>query len=270
MEKYFIHTRKRAGNDIEHLGDIAPVDLAPLKDCLYRRKSVRKYQNKAVEPEIIDKIINFVKQVKCLHPSIKFAVEVIDKRDYKAPFTWLPQQAIAFFSTVRTGYLENAGFIMQQIELYIQSLGLGACYLGIGKPDLHIRDHALKQGDMEYVIMLAFGYPQGEQFRQEKDFNRKPMVKISDAYDEKLFPARFAPSSINSQPWYFTHVGANVHMFCVWHGVLKVLSLTDLNHIDCGIALANLYISNPTRFTFTKKKPAPERENYVYIGTIKF
>ena len=30
--------------------------------------------------------------------------------------------------------LENAGFIFQQVDLYIQSLGLGSCWVGLGRP----------------------------------------------------------------------------------------------------------------------------------------
>ncbi len=32
------------------------------------------------------------------------------------------------------GYLMNIGFIFQQMDLYLSSIGLGSCWLGMAKP----------------------------------------------------------------------------------------------------------------------------------------
>ena len=91
-----------------------------------------------------------------------------------------------------------------------------------------------------------------------KSFKRKTMEQITDRPDAKLEPARLAPSAVNSQPWYFTHEGETVHVYCRNAG----------SHLDAGIALAHLYIANVETFRFFKaENPAP-MQGYTYIGSV--
>ena len=112
---------------------------------------------------------------------------------------------------------------------------------------------------MKFVIMLAFGHPKGEQLRHDrKEFKRKPMEQISDKADPRLEAARFAPSAVNSQPWYFTHEGDTIHVHCSRKG----------GPLDIGIALAHLYIENPEPFRFFRAETAAEVPGYRYIGSV--
>ena len=111
---------------------------------------------------------------------------------------------------------------------------------------------------MKFVIMLAFGYPKGDQLRHDlKDFKRKTLEQIADQADHRLEPARLAPSAINSQPWYFTHEGDSIHVYCSKKG----------SRLDAGIALAHLYVANEETFRFFKVDNAPFVPGYGYIGT---
>src|SRR5690606_38406218 len=100
-------------------------------------------------------------------------------------------------------YLTNAGYILQQLDLYLSANGLGSCWLGIAKPT---KDESFFSG-LKFVITLAFGKPAEKLHRNEiGEFNRLPLDKIRDAVgmDNLLEPARLAPSANNSQRWYFT------------------------------------------------------------------
>ena len=55
--------------------------------------------------------------------------------------------------------MENIGFLFQQMDLYLQTLGLGVCWLGMGK--LNPKTTQQVEG-MKFVIMLAFGHPAQE------------------------------------------------------------------------------------------------------------
>lgn len=44
----------------------------------------------------------------------------------------------------------NAGFIYQQVDLYLQSQGFGACWIGMGKAKS-------SRKDLKSVILIAFG-----------------------------------------------------------------------------------------------------------------
>ena len=155
------------------------------------------------------------------------------------------------------------GFLFQQMDLYLQSLGLGVCWLGMGK--MNSRTAPEVEG-MKFVIMLAFGYPKGDQMRHDrKEFKRKPLSEIADADDIRLEPARLAPSSINSQPWYFAHEGENIHVFCA----ARVMA-GYMNRIDIGIALAHLYIADPETFRVIKRETPPKKSGHKYICSVGF
>jgi hypothetical protein len=107
--------------------------------------------------------------------------------------------------------------------------------------------------------MLAFGYPKGDQLRHDlKSFKRKSMEQISDNADLRLEPARLAPSAVNSQPWYFTHDGNTIHVYCSKKG----------SRLDAGITLAHLYVTNEETFCFFKADPIADLPGYRYIGSV--
>ena len=103
-----------------------------LTEMIYRRKSVRSFTNELVSDEILKKIEEFVDSAKPLYPEIKVKMEIVPRNQVKCICPWTTQQLITIFSEDKPGYLENVGFIFQQLDLYIQSIGIGTCWLGMG------------------------------------------------------------------------------------------------------------------------------------------
>ena len=236
-----------------------------LSSIIYKRKSVRKYTTEPVSREIVEKILSFCKQAKPLDPQIQVAAQVVGKDQVRFYMPWKTPQLLAIFSENKPGYLENVGFLFQQVELYLHSLGLGACWMGLGK----FRKEEMPQVEgMEFVIFLAFGTPAEPLERALSDFKRNPLGQISDQPDPKLECARLAPSSTNSQPWYFTHEGDLIHAFCCEAGFLRHKLLGSMNRIDMGIALAHLYLENRDTFRFFETKPLNIPKGYRYTGSI--
>lgn len=236
-----------------------------LKEMIYRRKSFRKYRPDPVDGDTIKKIKNFFPQMKPLYPSVRVRAEIVDRENVKCLCPWTTSQVIAVFSEEADGFLENAGFMFQQLDLYLQALGLGTCWLGMGRLDSHARSQ--KEDALQFVIMLAFGYPKDTYRSSVSQFRRKQLSQISDTEDPQLEPARLAPSSVNSQPWYFTHEDGAIHVYCVKKGMLKTRGFSDMNRIDIGIALAHMYITNPDTFRFFVTDQPEEIRNYGYIGS---
>ena len=175
---------------------------------------------------------------------------------------WKSPQLMAIYSEKKEGYLENVGFLFQQMDLYLQSIGLGSCWVGLGKPR-----HQNEEDGAEFVVLLAFGTPQGTTLRiGSADFKRKTLAQIADRPDSALEPARLAPSSTNSQPWYFVHGERSIRVYCSQRGLLKHTLLGTMNRIDMGIALAHMYVANEDRFRFFCVE-APRKEGYQYIGS---
>ena len=236
-----------------------------LSNVIYKRKSVRKYTAEPVDQNTVSKILDFCQQARPLYPDIQVKALVVDREQVRFYLPWKTPQVLAIFSENKPGYLENAGFLFQQVELYLQSIGLGACWLGLGK----FRKTEVPQIDgMEFVIFIAFGTPDEPQFRSGiADFQRKSLTEITDREDSRLECARLAPSSTNSQPWYFTHEGDTIHAFCCEAGFLRNKLLGNMNRIDMGIALAHLSLENKEAFCFFSAEPKYIPKGYRYTGS---
>ena len=225
-----------------------------LKEMIYKRKSCRSFTNIPVDAATIETIRAF--PMKALYPNIKVHWDIIPRNQVKCICPWTTPQLITIYSEEADGYLENIGFLFQQMDLYLQTLGLGVCWLGMGR--MNPKTTTAVEG-MKFVIMLAFGHPKGDQLRHDlKGFKRKPMEQITDMPDPRLEPARLAPSAVNSQPWYFAHEGDTIHVYCSKKG----------SRLDAGIALAHLYVSNEDTFRFFKADQTADLPGYTYIGSV--
>ena len=239
-----------------------------LQEVIYRRKSFRKYQDKPLDSETIAAMEAFAATMQPLYPEIKVRWKLLDRKQVRCvlPMPWIPPQLLAIYSETTEGYLENVGFLFQQLELWLQARGLGTCWLGLGQPNRSAAE--LAPDGLAFTMMLAVGYPQDDSPRSgAEEFRRKTLEQISDLSDSRLEPARLAPSSVNSQPWYFVHDEHTIHVYCSRQGLLKHKALGAMNRIDVGIALAHLYVSNPDRFRFFQAEANPV-SGYGYIGSI--
>lgn len=224
-----------------------------LNEMIYHRKSCRSFTGKPVDAQMLERVRSF--EPKPLYPEIRVRMDIVSRDKVKCICPWTTPQLITVYSEEAEGYLENIGFLLQQMDLYLQTLGLGVCWLGMGR--MNPKTTEAVEG-MKFVIMLAFGYPKGEQLRHDlKGFKRKAIEKITDKADPRLEPARLAPSAVNSQPWYFTHEGDNIHVYCSQKG----------SRLDAGIALAHLYVANGERFRFFPAESVKDLPGYGYIGS---
>ena len=224
-----------------------------LNEMICHRKSCRSFTGKPVDAEMIEKILSF--ELKPLYPKVKVRMDMVSRDKVKCICPWTTPQLIAIYSEETEGYMENIGFLFQQMDLYLQTLGLGVCWLGMGR--MNPKTTAEIEG-MKFVILLAFGHPKGEPLRQSvREFKRKAIEKITDAADPRLEPARLAPSAVNSQGWYFTHEEDVIHVHCSQKS----------SRLDVGIALAHLYIANEERFRFFKVENVSEVPGHGYIGS---
>ena len=238
-----------------------------LKDMILRRKSMRSYTGEEVDIPTLAAIEEFWKQAAPLVPGIRTRIRILQRSQIHTVLPWVTPQLIAIYSEEKELWLENAGFLGQQLDLYLQSIGLGACWLGIGRTDSRTAATAKEDDpDMKFVILIAFGHPKGDATRSGAvEFHRRSLAEIADAADPRLEPARRAPSSVNSQPWYFTHEGDTLHVWRTFS--LLRPSLSEMNRIDMGICLAHLYLCHPESFRFFRTE-VPGRRGCIYTGSV--
>ena len=226
-----------------------------LKEMIRCRKSCRSFTGTPVDPEMLGKILSW--EPEPLYPEIRVRMDIVGRGRVRCICPWTTPQLIAVYSEEKEGYLENIGFLFQQMDLYLQTLGLGVCWLGMGR--MNPKTTTGVEG-MKFVIMLAFGYPKGEPLRQSiREFRRKPMERITDTADPRLEPARLAPSAVNSQPWFFAHEDERIHVYCARGG----------SRLDIGIALAHLYVSDPENFRFFRAENTPQLSGFHYVGSVE-
>lgn len=234
-----------------------------LYNFIQKRKSTRKYDMTPLDTNQLEKITDYAKGLKALCPDIQTDFEIVNT--VKNP---LPIKAPHYFliSSEQVGdYLQNIGFMWQQMDLYLASLGLGSCWLGMAKPDI---DLAAKH---PFVIALAFGKAEGSPYRELNEFKRKPLSEISKGEDDRLVSAQLAPSATNSQNWFFDSTSGYIDIYQKKLNPVQMLIYDKMNKIDIGIAVCHLYVATKNKgCEFTLEKASDKNKNgYIYFATVK-
>lgn len=146
-----------------------------------------------------------------------------------------------------------AGFCFEQIVLRACELGLGTCWIGGTFKGTTFSGGEPWPEAETLKIVCPVGLPSKprlierlSRFTMRSD-HRKPWDSLffegdfshplprTTPFRESLEMLRLAPSSTNSQPWRILVEGSDVHLYCQ--------SKNALSPLDCGIALAHLYLT---------------------------
>ena len=238
-----------------------------LNDTIYTRRSCRSYDKTQLDDECLSDIRKFIESAGRLHPDIEFSYDILESSNVRTLMPWTAPYYIAIYSKPLDDYYENIGFIFQQVDLYLQSIELGSCWVGMGKPK---KDKLEEHPDEDFIILLAFGKTSHSKRSSKDDFNRLNLNDISDQEDEGLLPVLYAPSAMNSQPWYFTHNSdGSYNVYRRNLNILKRKVIGYMNKIDIGIALAHVYVANATSFDYYYDAKSHELYGYTYVGSFR-
>lgn len=219
-----------------------------LYETVYERKSIRKFRMEPVNEKILSGIFIFMEQMEPLFPEIEIKLEIMDNLAKKNQIKGMFRVEAPYYLLIYTENKEksdlNAGYIMEQISLYLVTKGVGSCFQGMVKK----KNDKVDKG-MHYVMALAFGYPKGALLRQGYQAKRLSMEEIC-VYKERpttwvkeiLEAARLAPSSMNNQPWRFVVYENRIHVFSKL-SVRKGAVLQRLTEFDMGVMLANVMVA---------------------------
>ncbi|MDR3645307.1 MAG: nitroreductase family protein [Clostridia bacterium] len=241
-----------------------------LYEVIFRRKSIRKYDMTPLPAAALAELRQFAGTVKPLDEKIRYAFTYLETDDVKNILPIKAPHYICLYSEKKGPYLMNAGFLLQQIDLYLSASGLGSCWLGMAKPSKQVP--AQKDG-LEYVIMIAFGNADEPIHRADpSEFHRNSLAAISQISEERLLePARLAPSSSNTQPWFFSGNTQEITVSRKRLNLIKAPFYGRMNQIDIGIALCHLWLSldhegEGAVFDF-QNAPAPD--GYEFMAKVK-
>jgi Nitroreductase len=220
-----------------------------LYEAIFVRKSVRKYKMKALEQSKLEGIMNFARSLPMLFPNITVEYKVInhseERRHFTHTFSIKAPHYLILASSKEDNYLINAGYLMQQISLYMTAKGLGSCYMGAARP----KKAGIEGMEQDYVITLAFGEGEHEVYRPADKAKRLPMediavykTEVSKNVKTLIQAARLSPSSMNSQPWGFVVYDNRIHIFCRKNMFLMEI-MNEMKYIDIGICLSHLLVA---------------------------
>lgn len=241
-------------------------------DIIFKRKSIRKYDLEPLAEKTMEYILAYINKVKPMHENIKIKMKIVTKESTKGLFPIKAPYYILISSEKKEGYLTNAGFMIQQVDLFLSANGLGSCWVGMAQPKKEI----VNDSKLEYVIALAFGKPAETLYRENiSEFKRKAIEEIRDTNqkDEIIELARLAPSATNSQPWFFKIDNNKIDVFCVKSNFIKALIYKKMNQIDIGIAICHLWIAEKhfgkdLSYIFDREAEENSPEGYYYITSL--
>jgi nitroreductase len=213
-----------------------------LYETIFKRKSIREYDLTPLDGHTLAETMAHTSALKPLYDDIKIEVKLLSQKDVKGLFLAKTPHYLALFSEPKDGYLTNAGFMLQQMDLFFSAHGLGSCWQGMPKPTKEILDSS----KLEFVILLAFGKPKERLHRESvSEFNRKPLGEITDvkAADELLEPARLAASAMNRQQWFFTGNASTIHAYRAKSSFLTAFMFERMSKISMGIAICHVWIA---------------------------
>lgn len=246
---------------------------ANLYEAIFKRKSIRKFDLTPLEENILTEISVYMSALKPLYTNIKTEIKLISQNEVKSMMAIKAPHYIVISAERKEGYLTNAGFMLQQMDLFLSANDVGSCWCGMAKPTKEV----LAASELEFVIVLAIGKAVEPLYREGiSAFKRKPITQITNIIDmdQILIPAGLAPSGVNKQPWFFTGNPDVVHVYCVKSNIIQALIYERMNKIDIGIAICHLWIAaehfeKKVEALWNKEASSNPPSGHYYITSLK-
>lgn len=211
-----------------------------LYNMIFKRKSFRRFDDllslsfgelKRIEQHL-DELLPLLDNIEVKYRIVKREETTCKRGEY----------CLLVYSEQKENYLLNVGYLLEQLDLWMASQNIGACWYGMGKPDV------LKYDGLDYVIMLAFGKRRLDEFR--KDYTKAKRKDIEMIWSGEHIPdvtniVRFAPSACNSQPWRvaFDNKRIRVLRSTEVRSIIPKGKIPFYNSIDMGIFLCFMDIA---------------------------
>ena len=213
-----------------------------LYEMIFKRKSFHLFRNigneHITENELRDIEEQFTK-FKPLIDDINVKIKIVkDSTTCKRG----QEYCILFYSEKKDNYLQNIGYLGEQLDLYLVSKNIGTLWFGIGKVEE-------KQLDgLDFVIMIAIAkVDSSEKFRKDMyKSKRKELKEIwnGDKYLDIANIVRFTPSACNTQPWLVESAEKELKVYRYRkegkRGIMPKNMVIYYNQIDIGIFLCFL------------------------------
>ena len=208
-------------------------------DMIFKRKSFHLFRETGDEKissselqDIQEKYNTFTPLVK----DIKTAIKIVPAKETTCQRG--EEYCILLYSEKKDNYLQNIGYLGEQLDLYLTSLNIGTLWFGIGKTE------EIKYDNLNFVIMIAIKKVPADKFRKDMfKSKRKPIDEIWNGkeYLNIANIVRFTPSACNTQPWIVESSKDKLYIYRYKkpgkRGIMPTNKVIYYNRIDMGIFL---------------------------------
>ena len=105
-----------------------------LYEMIFKRKSFHLFRNIGNEHLTEEELKDIEKEFSKLKPlieDIKVKIKIVKKESILRG----QEYCILFYSEKKENYLQNIGYLGEQLDLYLVSKNIGSLWFGIGKPE---------------------------------------------------------------------------------------------------------------------------------------
>ncbi len=215
-----------------------------LYDMIFKRKSFHLFRNVGngkIIPAELESINEIYKRLTPLYPEIKTEIRIVPANTTNCMRG--AEYCILFYSEKKDGYLQNIGYLGEQLDLHLVSKNIATLWFGIGKTK------EKQYEGLDYVIMIAIRKV-NDNAKFRKDMFKSKRKPADEIWEGEHIPGvtniiRFAPSACNTQPWFVKNNGElSVYRYKKpgKRGIMPAKMVPFYNRIDIGILLCFLDI----------------------------
>ncbi len=210
-----------------------------LYNQIFRRKSFHTYLEKTDEPITNKELDDIYKAYKSFDSLNGIETDIKIVKTEETTCNRKAEYCIMLFSKKEDGYLQNIGYLGEQLDLYLVSKNIGSLWFGIAK------SNEVYHG-LDYVIMIAIA--KVSSFRKDMyKAKRKSLDDIWQGDDLNIANVvRFSPSACNSQPWFVENKDNQLFVYRKSKsgrvGIMPKNASIYFNQIDIGIFMCILEI----------------------------
>lgn len=214
-----------------------------LYSAIYKRKSFHLFRNignERISPEERTEIEEAYKHFPALCADIKTAIRIVPAAETTCKRG--EEYCILLYSEKKEHYLQNIGYIGEQLDLYLTQKNIGTLWFGIGKTE------EPQYENLDFVIMLAIAKVDDEtKFRKDMFKSKRKSIEeiwVGEPIKGVTDIVRFAPSACNTQPWMVEHIENKLYIYRYKktgkRGIMPAGKVSFYNQIDMGIFLCFL------------------------------
>ena len=239
--------------------------MEQIKELIKNRRSVRTFNGKDLSLEDLEKLSSYMSNLQNPY-GITLECMLLDGRKQKLPCPVISGTDFFIGAKVkRAPHVEEAfGYSFEMLVLYAQSLGIGTVWVGGTMKRAAFEAAMTLEANEMMPCMSPIGYPAEKMSLKEtmmrkgvKADSRVPFETIffdgsfdtpltqetaGDLY-EPLEMVRWAPSTVNKQPWRAVVTQNGVHFYLKHAKGFYSESVGDMQKIDMGIALCHFALT---------------------------